>query len=487
MNGERNRGQRRRADEERPENTSVEGKVPPHDDDTEAGVLSTLMLRGAPAIDEVRSLVRPEDFYSEAHRRIAEACYELAAGGTTVDVLSVQGWLKDKQRLAQVGGSEYLMQVLEAAPVVSTEHLMTWAKRVRSKARQRRLAFKLQAAVARCYLAGTDDEVADLFETIERDVTEECSDRHSKGFARIGNILGDVMKSLDVADQLAREGRVPGISTGFTRFDQITGGLHDGDLTVVAARPGMGKTALVTGVLLGVAERGYAGAIFSLEMPSLQIGSRALFSSARIDLQRGRTGQLGQNDWSKLTTTAADLARLSIYVDDTAGITLAEIRSKLRRLVAELTREGKKLGVVIIDYLQIMDLQEERGETRDTAIGRVTRGLKRLAKELGIPIVLLSQLNRGLESRDNKRPRVADLRESGNIENDADNIVLIYRDDYYTKEESLEPNIAELLIEKQRNGPTGTVKLRFDKQWTRFDNLAEYDEAPEEQGSFDGL
>lgn len=450
---------------------SVDGMVPPNDSAAEAAVLSAILLRGGEAYDEVADLVAGPDFYSEAHRRIFDVLANLAQRGQPIDVLTVGAELRDSGRLQQIGGTGYLTETLSAAPVITEKHLRAYAARVRSKARQRRLIVAMQESIARMYVGVSDDESEQLFAGVERYVGEICSDRHRAGFRPLREILPAVAREFTEAEERFKAGLVAGVSSGFDRLDALTGGLHDGDLTIVAARPGMGKTALVTGFLEGVAEHGDAGALFSCEMQANQIGARMACSRAWVNLQKARTGRMNGADWSGVTQAFSALSELSIEIDDTPGITLAEATSKLRRLSTKLARDGKRLGVAIFDYLQIMDLEEERGETRDVAIGRMTRGLKRLAKELSVPVVLLSQLNRGLESRENKRPTTADLRESGNIENDADNILMLYRDEYYSKEKSDQPGVAEVIITKQRNGPTGIARLGFKKEAARFYNL----------------
>ncbi len=468
--------------EERPENLlkAMDGRVPPHDLDAEAAILSACMIRGtADAVDEVSTIITAEDFYSEAHRRIAEAIFDLAGNGQPIDSVQVGSWLKDrtddkgKSRLNQVGGMAYLMQIADAAPAVSATHLRAYATTVRNRARLRRLAYQLAVAQARCYGALPDSEAEDFFATIEQGISEICSARHAGDLKPIGPIATKVMQGFD--DHAKRGGGIAGIATGFDRLDRVTGGLHDGDLTVVAARPGMGKTSLVMGLCDNVTERGYAGAVFSLEMPEEQLVARLLCTRGRVDLSKIRLGALSGSDWRKITQAGSEVFPKGIYIDDQPDQTLSMIRAKVRRLITKLGRDKKRLGVVVIDYLQLMRVRVARGENRAVLIGEITRGLKTLAKQLRVPVVLLCQLNREVEKRDDKRPIPSDLRDSGEIEQDADNIIFIYRDDHYF-EDSEEKNVAELIISKQRNGPTAVVKLRFDKQWTRFDNITEWED-----------
>jgi replicative DNA helicase len=307
-------------------------------------------------------------------------------------------------------------------------------------------------------------------------------------------VLRDSFKK--ISEAAARGGRITGTSSGFDRLDRVMAGLHAGELTIVAARPGMGKTSFVLNLAANVAkpqviesstdpndrweEPGAGVAFFSLEMPREQIANRMLCSEAKVDVSKLRSGGQTRDDWSRLTQAASELGRLPVWIDDTAGISLLELRAKVRRLQAEFNGPGpngkgqRKIGLVVIDYLQLMK-GRDGVNSREQEISEISRGLKGLAKELEVPVIALSQLNRAVETRSDKskRPMISDLRESGAIEQDADNILFIYRDEYYNKEESAEKGVAELIIAKQRNGPTTTVKVRFDKEYTRFDNLPE--------------
>ncbi|MBL9109680.1 MAG: replicative DNA helicase, partial [Myxococcales bacterium] len=309
--------------------------------------------------------------------------------------------------------------------------------------------------------------------------------------------LLDVMKKSfkQLTEAMKRGDRIIGVPTGFDRLDALTSGLHDGDLTIVAARPGMGKTSFVLNIAVNVAapkgrelandpnqrweEPGVGCVVFSLEMPREQLANRMVCSEGRVDVSKMRKGYLSQEDWQKLTQSAGFLGKCPIWIDDSPSLGILELRSKVRRLQAEFNRTDEagnlthRIGLVIVDYLQLMK-GRDGAQSREQEISEISRGLKGLAKELKVPVIALSQLNRAVETRSekSKRPMISDLRESGAIEQDADNILFIYRDDYYTKEASEEPNVAELIVAKQRNGPTGTVKVRFDKEYTRFDNLA---------------
>ncbi len=466
----------------------IEGRVPPHDLDAEAAVLSAVMLDPG-ALDRIVDL-KDDHFYSESHRRIFEACLELKSHGSPVDVVQVASWLRDRQRLAQVGGMGYLAQILDAAPVVA--NVAAYGDIIREKWRVRQVILACQKVSAQGY--GDYGEPQAFIDSAEQAIYNISRTSGRSGVEKLLDVMKKSFKRLN--DAVARGDRITGVSTGFDRFDRMTAGLHEGDLSIVAARPGMGKTSFVLNLAANVAspknreaandpnqrwEDGGVGAIvFSLEMPREQLANRLVCSEARVDVSKMRTGFLTPQDWSKLTQAASYLGSLPIWIDDSSGLTLLELRAKVRRIQSEFEvrddegRKVKKIGLVIIDYLQLMK-GREGAQSREQEISEISRGLKQLAKELEVPVMALSQLNRAVETRSekSKRPLISDLRESGAIEQDADNIIFIYRDDYYNKEDSSEPGIAELIIAKQRNGPTGTAKVRFDKQWTRFDNLAE--------------
>jgi replicative DNA helicase len=469
------------------EGIAVEGRVPPHDLDAEAAVLSAVMLDPL-AFDKVNEFLLPEHFYSEAHRRIHEASVELSAEGKPVDVVQIASWLRDRDRLAQVGGMAYLTEVLNAAPAVA--NVVAYARKIHEKWRVRTLILACQRVTAQGY-AGYGE--AQLFiDSAEQAVYDIARTRESTSVQPLREALRETFERMTKAN--ARGARITGIPTGFDRYDRMTSGLHDGELTIVAARPGMGKTSLVLNMAINVAspqqlesakdpnerweEPGTAVVVFSLEMPREQIVNRMLCSEARVDVSRVRTGALTPSDWAKLTQAASHLANLNIWVDDSATLSILELRSKVRRLKSEFDRADpttgerkQRIGLVVVDYLQLMK-GRENAASREQEISEISRGLKQLAKELSMPVIALSQLNRAVETRGekSKRPQLSDLRESGAIEQDADNICFIYRDDYYNKE-TAERNVAELIIAKQRNGPTDTVRVRFDAQYTRFENL----------------
>ena len=467
---------------------SIAGRVPPHDLDAEAAVLSAVMIDSM-SLDKVLEFLKPEHFYSEAHRRIFEACVELKREGKPVDVVQVGTWLKDRERIAQVGGMGYLTEVLNAAPAVA--NIAAYGYTIREKARVRQLIAICQRVAAEGYL--DYGEAQTFIDGAEQAVYEIARTPESSTVERLRVVMRRAFAQLQEA--ASRGDRITGMATGFTRYDELTAGLHDGDLTIVAARPGMGKTSFVLNVAANVAQPrgreltndpntrwedpGHGVVVFSLEMPREQLANRMICSEGRVDVGKVRRGFLSTQDWSKLTQAASLLGTLPIWIDDSPALSILELRAKVRRLQAEYDepgkdgRPGKRIGVVVIDYLQLMR-GRENAASREQEISEISRGLKGLAKELKLSVIALSQLNRAVETRSekSKRPQLSDLRESGAIEQDADNICFIYRDDYYNKEASTEPNVAELIVAKQRNGPTGTAKVRFDKEYTRFDNLA---------------
>jgi replicative DNA helicase len=477
---------------EPPAPTPVAGRIPPHDLDAEAAVLSAILLE-RDALDKVLELLRAEHFYSEANRRIYEVAVELSSQGTPIDVVSVAGMLRDRERLAQVGGSAYLAQLVDAVPSVA--HLETYARMVREKWRVRQLISTCQRVAAEGY--GDVGEVQQFIDGAEQAVYEIARTPEASSVQRIEPIIRSVFEQIT---ELARRGeRITGVPSGFERLDAKTAGLHDGELTIVAARPGMGKTSFVLNVAVNVAspktiaaggvddadpadareEPGVGVVVFSLEMPREQLASRMVCAEGRVDVGKMRQGFLQDRDWNSLTQAASFLYRLPIWIDDTPSLGVLELRAKVRRLQAEYDRPrpegglGQRIGLVIVDYLQLMS-GSQYTSSREQEISEISRGLKRLSKELRVPVIALSQLNRAVETRGSKdkRPQLSDLRESGAIEQDADNIIFIFRDDYY-EAESDKRGIAELIIAKQRNGPTGRVKVKFEAAYTRFDNLAQ--------------
>lgn len=455
------------------------GRVPPHDLDAEAAVLSAVLLERN-AIDKVLEVLKAEHFYSEANRRIYEGALDLSSRSQPIDIVSVAGWLRDRDRLAHVGGASYLAQLADAVPAVT--HLDQYARMVREKWRVRQLIATCQMIAAEGY--GDVGEVQTFIDRAEQSIYELARTPETSTMRPMIDWIKEAFT--DLTEAAARGERLTGTPTGFERLDSKTAGLHDGDLTILAARPGMGKTSLAWQIAANVASQDLATqlgvAFFSVEQPGKQIAIRSICNAGRVDLGKVRQGFLNDRDWDNLTPAASWVAGLPIWLDDVSNLGVLEIRAKVRRLQSEYNREPTKdelrdnpkakprrVGLVIIDYLQLM---RGTGSNREQEISSLSRGLKILAKELKVPVVALSQLNRSTETRGkDKRPNLSDLRESGAIEQDADNVVFIYRDDYYDQQSELR-GIAELIIAKQRSGPTGKVRVRFDAAYTRFDNLA---------------
>jgi replicative DNA helicase len=482
------------------------GRVPPSDLDAEAAVLSAVLL-SPDSFDSVQEVLKPEHFYADANRRVYEAVLELQRSGKPVDIISVAGWLRDRNRLQQVGGSPYLAQLTDATPAVA--HVEAHARMIREKWRLRQLIATCQRVAAEGY--GDCGEVQGFIDQAEQAVFDIARVPEGSTVVPVKDAIHGAFQIL--AEAARRGGGITGVPTGFIELDRRCAGLHNGDLYIVAGRPGMGKTAFVLNMAVNVAkprrvevaadadpyaeapieEPGAGVAFFSLEMPREQLASRLLACEARVDVSRIRSGDLRREDWNKLTEAAARLSRLPIWLDDTPALTMLDLRAKVRRIQADLKRgaadaPAHKLGLVVIDYLQLMQGRRDAG-SREQEISELSRGLKQLAKELEVPVLALSQLNRSVETRTtkDKRPQLSDLRESGAIEQDADTIMFIYRDDYYFKD-SPDKGVAEVIIAKQRNGPTGKVMTKFTPEYTRFDNLAreDYDGLDDEGRDFDG-
>ncbi|HEY6555720.1 MAG TPA: replicative DNA helicase [Polyangiaceae bacterium] len=488
-----------------PELVPTAGRVPPNDLDAEGAVLSSVLL-SPDSFDRVQEILQPEHFYADANRRVFEAVLDLQSSGRPVDIISVAGWLRDRNRLQQVGGTPYLAQLADATPAVA--HAEAHARIIREKWRLRQLIGTCQRVAAEGY--GDCGEVQAFIDQAEQAVFDIARVPEGSTVVTVKDAIHGAFQIL--AEAARRGGGITGVPTGFVELDKRCAGLHKGDLYIVAGRPGMGKTAFVMNMAVNVAkprrvelsadadpyseapieEPGSGVAFFSLEMPREQLASRLLSGEARVDVSRIRSGDLRREDWNKLTEAASRLSRMPIWLDDTPALTLLDLRAKVRRIQADLKRPdgdmpAKGLGLVCVDYLQLMQGRRDAG-SREQEISELSRGLKQLAKELEVPVLALSQLNRSVETRTSKdkRPQLSDLRESGAIEQDADTIMFIYRDDYYFKD-SPDKGIAEIIIAKQRNGPTGKIMTKFSPEYTRFDNLAREDYDFEGDGAeFDG-
>jgi replicative DNA helicase len=437
-------------------------RLPPHSIDAEQSVLGGLMLDNN-AWDTAADRVSEADFYRRDHRLIFRAIHALAEKGSPFDAVTLSEWLGGQNLLAETGGLAYLGALAKNTP--SAANIRAYADIVRERAVLRRLiSVGTEIVDSAFYPAGRDSKT--LLDEAEQRVFQiaEQIARHRSSVRSIKELLVKAVERIDTLFQL--DNPITGVPTGFPDLDHLTAGLQPSDLVIVAGRPSMGKTALAINMAEHVViKTGRPVVVFSLEMPGEQLAMRMMSSLARIDQHKVRTGKLEDEDWPRLTSAVSLLADAPLFIDDTAAMTPTEIRARCRRLKRE-----HDLGLVVVDYLQLMQVPGGK-ESRAMEISEISRSLKALAKELDVPVVALSQLNRSLEQRPDKRPRMADLRESGAIEQDADVIVFIYRDEVYNPE-SADKGKAEIIVAKQRNGPIGTVPLTFLGQYTRFESYA---------------
>lgn len=430
-------------------------RIPPQNIDAEQSVLGSILL-DREAIYKVMKILRPEDFYREDHKIIYEAMLFLSENGSPVDLITVSEHLSSKGELDKAGGVAYIASLAEIVPTAA--NVEYYARIVEEKSLLRALIHVSTRIASRGYEEGEEPEK--LIAEAERMIMEIGGRGAAGAFSPIKDILLDTFAHLE--ELYNSRGSITGISTSFSDLDRICSGLHPGDFIILAGRPSMGKTSL--GLCIGynaALKHNIPVAIFSLEMSKEQLAQRILCAEAKVDQHRVRTGTLNEDDWRSLHETAAKLAKAPIYIDDTAAINVRQVRAKARQLQAE-----KGLGLVVIDYLQLMQASR-RAENRQQEITEISRSLKGMAKELNIPVLALAQLSRSVEHRPNKRPVMSDLRESGSLEQDADLIMFIYRDEYYNPD-SEKKGIAEIIISKHRNGPVGTVELGFLKEFTKF-------------------
>ncbi len=431
-------------------------RIPPHNDEAERSVLGSALL-DKDALFDVVELLTADDFYNEAHKEIFKAVTDLYKKSAPVDVLTVSEELKKRNSLEMVGGRAYIAAL--SADVPSTSNAAEYAKIISNKASLRRLIETSGDIMQASYDENMDTNA--ILDMAERQIFEIAQKGQKSDFAHIKDVLLENINIIDKMSQL--EGNLTGLTTGFRDLDQLTSGLHRSDLIILAARPAMGKTAFALSVAQGAAIKGAASVmIFSMEMSKEQLGQRLLSMESRIEMQSLKTGKLERKDWDQINMALDTLSRASINIDDTPGISIMEMKNKCRRLKAE-----KGLDLIVIDYLQLMSIEGKKTESRQQEISTLSRNLKLLARELDCPVIVLSQLSRAVEQRPNKRPMLSDLRESGSIEQDADIVIFLYRDEYYNPETD-KPGECEVIVAKHRSGPTGTVDVTWLGKYTRF-------------------
>ncbi len=439
--------------------TVLADRIPPQNIEAEQAVLGAIFLEPA-SLTLASEILIPDDFYRASHQKIFNAMLNLNDKGEPVDLVTVTAELADVRLLEEIGGVSYLSDIANSVPTAA--NIEYYAKIIEEKSILRRLIRTATTIASDGY--SREDEVEALLSEAEKTILEVAQRKNAGAFKNIRDVL---VETYDNIEELTnRKGDVTGIPTGFTELDRMTAGFQRNDLIIVAARPSVGKTAFALNIAQNVATKTDENvAIFSLEMGAEQLVMRMLCAEGNINAQALRTGALTAEDWSKLTMAMGSLSNSGIFIDDTPGIRISDIRSKCRRL-----KQENGLGMILIDYLQLIQGSGRSGENRQQEVSEISRSLKELARELKVPVIALSQLSRGVEQRQDKRPMMSDIRESGSIEQDADIVAFLYRDDYYDKE-SENKDIIEIIIAKQRNGPVGTVSLAFVKEYNKFVNL----------------
>ena len=435
------------------------GKVPPHDVEAEQAVLGS-MLTDKDAVISAIEVLKEEDFYRTDNRSIYEAIINLYNRAEPIDIITVKAELESLGKFEQIGGLEYLASLPDKVP--TTANAMKYIKIVEEKSTLRNLIKTANEIIELGY--DPTEDVSDIMEGAEKKIFNIMQNNDKKSYSPIKDILVDSFTQLE--ELYNRKQHITGVPSGFTELDYKTAGFHGSDLVLIAARPAMGKSAFALNIATNAAVRGNVPVvIFSLEMSKEQMVNRILCSEAMVDSNKVRTGKLEEDDWTKLAGSIGPLSDAEIYIDDTPGISVMEIRAKCRKLKLE-----KNIGMVVIDYLQLVQGSNKRNGSREQEISEISRSLKILAKELNVPVIALSQLSRAVEQRPDHRPMLSDLRESGAIEQDADIVIFLYRDDYYNKD-SEKKDIAEVIIAKHRGGSLGTVELLWLGSYTKFVNL----------------
>ncbi|MFA6091428.1 MAG: replicative DNA helicase [Elusimicrobiota bacterium] len=459
-------------------------QLPPQALDAEMAVLGSMLIERE-AVEKAFEVLRGKDFYKEAHSRIFDAMSALHQRGQAIDVVTVSEELRGRKQLADLGGVSALSELMHK--VATAAHVEHYARIVHDKAILRDLIRVSTEMVGRAYQAEKDP--AELLDEAQRLVYQIAQQQSSIGFMDAKSLAHEVIEQIERLAQ--RKDEVIGVPTGLTKFDKMTAGLQKGELILIAARPSQGKTALALNIAAHVVlqpKKPQPVAFFSLEMTKHAIMTRLIASEGRVDLFKVRSGFFPRDRWTDLTNAAARLSEAPLYIDDTGALSVLQVRTRARRLASELHAKGQELGMVMIDYLQLMQGGNRRVESRQQEVSEISRGLKQLARDLNVPVVALSQLSRRTEEkgRADPKPQLSDLRESGALEQDADLVAMIYREGYYKRDDPTAANKAELIIAKQRNGPTGSVPMHFRSELARFENVSDEPEpeSVEEQASF---
>ena len=446
---------------------TLQDRIPPHSIEAEQSVLGSIFLDPETVVN-VLEYLETSDFYRKNHQIIFDAILQLNNRNEAIDVVTIANELDTKNQLENAGGMEYLAELAVAVP--TSANVEYYAKIVEEKSNLRNLIRSATEIVRKGYEEG--DELAVMLDSAEQNILQVSERRNRSGFIRISDVVSASLQNIESLAQQSDD--VTGVPTGYIALDKMTAGLQKEELIILAARPAVGKTAFALNIAQNVATKAdQVVAIFSLEMGAESLVNRMLCAEGNIDAGHLRTGQLSEDEWSNLIMAMGTLGQSKIFIDDTPGIRIAEIRAKSRRLL----QEQGKLGLIVIDYLQL--IEGNNRESRQQEVSDISRQLKKLAKELKVPVIALSQLSRGVEQRQDKRPVLSDIRESGSIEQDADIVAFLYRDDYYEREGGEEPerdeqenNVVEVIIEKNRSGARGTVKLLFKKEFNKFSSMS---------------
>jgi len=435
------------------------GKIPPHNSEAEQTVLASALIDHI-AVEKIVNLLSNDDFYYEANKEIFDSIKQVHMQNIPVDALTVSEELKKRGKIDYIGGFEYLARLTEN--IITSKNVEAYCNIIREKSTLRKLISASNEIIEKGYKES--DDVQKVIELAESRIFAISQNRSINSFAEIKDVLMEVFNQLE--ERAMNKGSITGITTGYDDLDRMTSGLQKSDLILLAARPSMGKTALALNIAMNAVKTGASVALFSLEMSKEQYVQRIISMESMVESTKLRTGNLDDDDWSRLISVMSTVSNYKVYIDDTASVSLFEIMSKCRRLKIE-----KGLDLIIVDYLQLMTDGSKGGDNRQQEISNISRGLKAMARELNCPVMALSQLSRAPELRNDHRPVMSDLRESGAIEQDADVVMMLYRDEYYYKEESEKKGITDVIITKQRNGPVGTVELAWIAQYTKFGNI----------------